>query len=98
MQLITVRNQVKAAHFTYNTWQPYIRGDSETVYNRLTALDLANCAPREVDTIIGNTAWTTVYCSECETPVDAAILFGDDDNHFLVCAECLRQAVEEMPG
>lgn len=60
--------------------------------------ELAKLDPKasklEIDLAIGNSAWTELLCTLCESEVDSVILFGDDIDvpSIRVCFGCLSRA------
>ena len=56
-----------------------------------------NPAPNLVDQAIGNSSWTHLGCSECNTDVDEAVLFGVvdyDSEYCYLCKDCLAKALD----
>lgn len=82
------------------TWKPTAQHtDTEIVYNKLIALGNAPC-PNDVDSIIGNTSWTSIFCNNCEKEVEQACHIGQakyyDSATATVCGECLIDALVIM--
>ena len=47
----------------------------------------------DIDAIIGNDTWTTIYCHECQHQMPVGVAFGGDE-YFSVCIDCLRKGLE----
>ena len=69
------KDRWKMQYFENGAWKLSISGDTEVVYNNLVSLG-DNPAPNLVDAAIGNSSWTHLGCSECNTDVDEVVLFG----------------------
>lgn len=100
MQLITkqeVANEAKdhwkMQYFKDGKWYD---SNKELLYKQLQMLG-DSPAPNLVDQVIGNSSWTHLGCSECNTDVDEAVLFGAvdyDSEYCYLCKDCLVKALE----
>lgn len=63
---------------------------------KLSELDLETVSAKEVNKIIGNSAWTALNCSECEKSVDWVLEVGEvpeyESSTAYLCKECIRKA------
>ena len=100
MQLITkqeianeAKDHWKMQYFKDGVW---LDSNKEMIYNHLVMLG-NNPAPNLVDQAIGNSSWTDLGCSECNTDVDEAVLFGVvdyDSEYCYLCKDCLAKALD----
>ena len=100
MQLITkqelaneAKDHWKMQYFKDGEWYD---SNKEIIYNHLVMLG-NNPAPNLVDQAIGNSSWTHLGCSECNTDVDEAVLFGVvdyDSEYCYLCKDCLAKALD----
>ena len=100
MQLITkqkianeAKDHWKMQYFKDGEWYD---SNKEMIYNHLVMLG-NNPAPNLVDQAIGNSSWTHLGCSECNTDVDEAVLFGVvdyDSEYCYLCKDCLAKALD----
>ena len=100
MQLITkqeIANEAKD-HWKMQYFKGGVWYDShkEMIYKQLTLIG-DNPAPSLVDQAIGNSSWTSLGCSECNTEVNEAMLFGVvdyDSEYCYLCKDCLAKALD----
>lgn len=67
--------------------------DKVAISGKLTALLTPTKA--EVDAIIGNESWTSIWCSSCQNYTQAAVEVGFD-YPAQICEECLVAALREL--
>lgn len=69
---------------------------TEGVYNRLKAMP-SNATAADVERIIGNDSWVSIYCDECGNKVPVVIEIGDAPDYGSstanVCLTCLEEAI-----
>ena len=63
--------------------------DKKVIYNRLKNLP-DNATSLDIDTVIGNGTWTTMFCDECNNHRPVVILFT---NNFHICIECIEKSL-----
>ena len=84
----------KAQYLRDGKWENCTAG-SERVYNSLLSCgDTAEA----IDAIIGNQAWTHLFCEECKEFVDRAVEFGEGYDSKIVCEPCLKAACAMISG
>lgn len=69
--------------------------DKENIYNKLHALDLHTATAEQINSIIGNSSWTDIKCTECKQPVISVLILSQDDGEsssFYLCVDCLNKA------
>ena len=68
----------------------------------LKRLDLNTATKSQVDDLIGNRSWTTLYCAECGEEVDAVMQLGEPPDYESstteICHECLGKAIKLIEG
>ncbi len=72
--------------------------DGSSSDSKLESLKQLNpVTKQEVDRIIGNDSWISMYCDECGKSVDATIQLGQEPDYDSrttnVCIECLKKAI-----
>ena len=70
--------------------------NKEMIYKQLTLIG-DNPDPELIDAAIGNSSWTHLGCSECNTEVNEVILFGVvdyDSEYCYLCKNCLAKALD----
>lgn len=100
MQLITkqelaneAKDHWKMQYFKDGVW---FDSNKEMIYNHLVILG-NNPAPNLVDQAIGNSCWTHLGCSECNTDIGEAMLFGVvdyDSEYCYLCKDCVAKALD----
>lgn len=62
---------------------------------KLAAIDATKCRPEEINAIIGNESWTSLFCSSCNDYHSRGVSVGED-YPAKVCASCLRVMLAAM--
>lgn len=65
---------------------------------QLLVLPISELTRKNIDRIIGNSSWTSLNCTECNTDTDALVYIGDyqkyESAYVELCRSCLRKVDE----
>ena len=105
MKLITERDLIrKIAASWFNQYQAWFKDypDKKITYGKLLALDKENASPADIESIIGNDAWTAQYCNECKELSTIIVEVGEepgyDSSTAKICPDCLQKALALVQG
>lgn len=73
---------------------PGTKKTAAAIAEELRQLDKETASREDVDFIIGNSSWTTLWCDECRQEVGAVVRLGesDEERRMNVCPACILQA------
>ena len=74
--------------------------DKMEILNKLEKLDLKTTTAQEVNAIIGNDSWTTMWCHECGSGELPIVQVGQEEDYESaaanLCKSCLEKAYDLM--
>lgn len=108
MKIITQRDIIKNVYLNWK--QQYtdeeLKNNPElkqvrNIGKKLKKLNLNKATKEEIDKIMGNDSWTSVFCDECNEYTDLAVEFSAGRyNTVIICTNCLattwKQLVETL--
>jgi hypothetical protein len=105
-RLLTVRQCIRtvAERWRYQYPGPQnVQGTRGDTWRALQALDVETATAEDVAQIIGNDSWTSIKCNacgrdDCEMAVEVGELPDYETMTATLCAGCLRDALDLLPG
>lgn len=99
MKIITKRSIISAVADKYRAQFLGVKMYEErTAYDlkRLNDLELETCTEDDIKKIIGNSSWTTNYCSECRGDFEKTVSIGryDYGESIMLCEACIEKALK----
>ena len=80
-------------HREEDGWKDLTAGrfDPKDIYERLRLLGV-DPELKDIEEVIGNDSWTTLFCDGCSESVIKGIELSSSDRDFLLCQACIASA------
>lgn len=94
VRIVTYRDRIRTVARRYKRQMRYSLDSKDPgisrIYRELKEMNVETVSKETVDSILGNSSWTDLYCSHCFELQEKVIKF--EGCYLQFCAKCLRKA------